>query len=242
MALIAPSALISSISGSIDGTTFRQTRSGILATKRRRPTPTSSRFALDAHAAYALALNTFRSLDAPARLAWQTAARMYNRRNRIGLSAPASPWSLFLEANAFYFHWNFTLYATLATYTRYPGPQYVLAYWNPGTATLLAPYPEVESVPPWITIVNARRTCSSRLSPPSGPMVLCPNAYWFKMGLENWYLDPWPDITARQGPPVLGEMIVVSVQYTAPGFLPSTPVYSTWPVGPDPQPKPGAES
>ena len=240
MAIMQPSALVSSISGSIGGVTFKMTKSGLLATKRARRQNQRTQHQLAQHKFYLRCLGWFRSLNSTRLSAWQDAARAYNRANRLGLTKPASPWSLFLEANYFLAAMDDDSGVYLPTITRLPGPEYVIAWFPTTNPWLLAPWPEVDYDPQPLIAVSAGRTCSPANSQSRPQLVFCPNAYWYQIGPpgSNYYIDFEADLEARQGPALLYEMIHARVQYFAAGYLPSSPATTEWRVGPEEQPKP----
>ena len=238
MAIINPSALISAISGTVGGVTFKSTRTGIVAARPRVACNQRTPYQLESHRIHLLCLGAFRSLSLPRLTAWQDAARAYNRRNRLGLSAIASPWSLFLEAN-FYFIGSGS-YANIygATSTRHPGPEYIQAWFPTTEAWLINTFPQFTSAPDPLIAVHAARTFSPAYSRRSPIPVWCRNAAWTEYAPTDWYITFQSDLEARQGVAQLYETIEVSVRYYAVGFLPSVPATTSWRVGPTDQPKP----
>lgn len=238
MALIKPSPIISAISGSLSGLVFKHTRSGTVASKIPSRCNMKSPWQLKSRAVYTKALAAWHSLDSSTRTAWSTAARNYNRSTRLGGTAPASPWSLFFEANYYLLAAGDLSGISRPTSSHFPGPQYVIAWFPLTQQFILAPYPEIEEDPTWLIAVHAGRTFSPTPTARTPQHVFCPNAYWYTLGGENRYIFFMADLTPRQGFPLLGEYLWASVQYYAPGFLPSAPVTTFWSVGPTDQPKP----
>jgi len=238
MAIIQPSALISGISGTLGGVCFKNTRQGIVAAKPRVACDRKTSHQLLARQLRLNCLGYFRSLPESRLKAWQDAARVYNRRNRLGLSSIASPWSLFLEANYYWVARGSSDAIYSPTSTRFPGPQYVQAWFPQTEAYLLNVFPDVDVGDRPYLAVHAARTFSPAYSRTSPTMVFCPNAHWE----PEWPYPNWirfqEDLESRQGVAQLYEMIEVSVRYYALGFLPSVAALTRWRVGPPDQPKP----
>ena len=238
MAIIAPSALVSGISGSVGGVTFKNTRTGFVAARTGIRSNPASSYQLESRRIRLQCLGYFRSLNETRLKAWQDAARAYNRRNRLGLSALASPWSLFLEANYYFIATGSTANVFAASAIHYPGPEYIQAWFPTTQAWLINPYPPVESLPGPLFALHAARTFSPAYSHTAPQMVYCPNAFWDEPSPTSCHMYFQDDLEARQGVALLYEMIEVSVRYYAVGFLPSVPALTRWRVGPTDQPKP----
>jgi len=238
MAIVQPSALVSAISGSIGGVTFKTTRSGLVAAHKGLHCNQQSPHQVAARRCRLFALALYRNLSPSNRSAWEDAARAYNRRNRLGLSAIASPWSLFLEANFYFLFAGSMANVWHPSSTRYPGPEYIQAWFPTTEPWLVNCFPDIDPDNKPLIAVHAGRTFSRVPSRTSHLKVYLPNAYWDPGIPFNPFIRFQADLEARQGVALLPEQIEVWVQYYAVGFLPSVAAYTRWPVGPADQPKP----
>jgi len=95
MALIAPSAVISRISGTIGAVNFARTRNGTVARKALSRPRRQSAVQLDQRAALHNARIQWVALTLDERAAWNAAARDHPTPNRIGVRRNVSGWQLF---------------------------------------------------------------------------------------------------------------------------------------------------
>lgn len=231
MAIVNPSALISSISGTIGGICFKMTRTGLVAARPRSACNRRTSHQLLAHKYYLRCLGYFRSMSAPRLASWKDAARSYNRRNRLGLSALASPWSLYLEATYYYVAAGGSAHDCPATSIRHTGPTWADCTFWLGGPYYVRPIPPVLSGLQPLLVVHAARTFSPVESRTSPQIIYCPSATWeWPPPIINGLVNFAPDLHARQGVPLEYEMLEVSLRYYGIGFLPSVPILARAPV------------
>lgn len=138
MAKIIPSAIISTISGSIDAMTFRRSRNGIVLAKRAQKVYNNSDDTQDVHRAFNTAMTFWSRVDDETRRAWAVAAQSYPHRDRLGQSRRLSGKQLFVRQ----FAWNGgTPYSgsnlppivstpTIETLTATPGADIITVAWT----------------------------------------------------------------------------------------------------------------
>jgi len=84
MALVKPSALVGSISGSVGGVTFKVTRNGLVATKRTGRKGYATERATESRAAMSALVSAWRALSAAQQKRWKTSADNTMHWNRLG--------------------------------------------------------------------------------------------------------------------------------------------------------------
>lgn len=102
MAIARPGPLLTALSGTIGGVTFKNTRRGCVVTSAPRPLRKQSELLLETQARWSNLRRTWYELTDQERLNWNTAAANYLRPDRLGVPRTISGLQLFMR------HWTLT--------------------------------------------------------------------------------------------------------------------------------------
>lgn len=214
MALITPGPIIGSISGTLSGTVFAYTKSGIIARRAPISTTSTSIPATNTRAALDLLHKQWTRLTEHQRRAWNSTASQYQYPSRLGTTTYLTGYTLYTRVNL---PWILTAGITHPTPPSSLTPIAPLRIWahalskGPVTTTTYAPESQ-DQVPFHTALLHRFLPQSSQYIPPRG----------IRIGTQSTQhpTHAWDQLLALTHTQVIpGEHIALGESYQSPHYI-----------------------